>query len=105
MPMPRGSRRLPGLQQLSDDDRCTIDRAWPILLPGGQVSIVGSHSLPVDTHISLPLRVAAALDQMLPPTDPRGTVCQVCSTRPVCWLSSTRPPRISGVSQLDDRPR
>src|SRR5215472_828233 len=89
---------------VSDADRCTIDSEWPILLPGGHVLIVGSHSLPVDTQTSLPLAVAAALDQMLPPSDPLGTVCQVCSTWPVCWPSSTSPPRISGMSQLDARP-
>ncbi len=42
--------------------------------------MVGSHSLPVDTQTPPPLEVAAALDQMLPPSDPLGTVCQVRST-------------------------
>ena len=66
--------------------------------------MVGSHSFPVDTQTSLPVDETATLDQMLPPTDPAGTVCQVCSTWPVCWSSSTTPPRISGLSQFDARP-
>ena len=75
-----------------------------LTLPEGQVLIVGSHSLPVDTHTSLPFDDAATLDQTLPPIDPAGTVCQVFSTCPVCWSSSTTPPRISGLSQADDKP-
>jgi hypothetical protein len=59
---------------------CTIDSECPILLPDGQVLIDESHSLPVDAQTSLPLDDAAALDQMLPPTDPLGTVYHVCST-------------------------
>ena len=66
--------------------------------------MVGSHSFPVDTHTSLPVDETAALDQTLPPIDPAGTVYQVCSTWPVCWSSSTSPPRMSGLSQLDARP-
>ncbi len=88
----------------SDEDRCTIEREFPIWLPAGQVLMVGSHSLPVDTQRSLPLADAATLVQMLPPIDPAGTVNQVCSTWPVCWLSSTTPPPISGLSQPDARP-
>ena len=65
---------------------------------------MGSHSLPVDTQRSLPVDEAATLDQTLPPIDPAGTVYQVCSTWPVCWSSSTTPPRISGLSQPDDKP-
>ena len=64
----------------SDEDRCTIERELPIWSPAGQVSTVGSHSLPVATQRSLPLDDAATLDQMLPPTDPAGTVFQVFST-------------------------
>lgn len=88
----------------SDEDRCTIDRECPILLPDGQVLIVGSHSLPVDTHRSLPVEEAVTVDHTLPPIDPAGTEYQVCSTRPVCWSSSTTPPRISGLSQPEARP-
>ena len=88
----------------SDEDRCTIDSECPILLPAGHVLIVGSHSLPVDTHTSVPADEAATLDQTLPPIDPAGTVYQVCSTWPVCWSSSTTPPRISGSSHSDARP-
>src|SRR5712671_6866517 len=78
--------------------RNLIDRECPILLPAGQVLIVGSHSLPVDTHTSLPVDDAAALDQTLPPIDPADTECQVCSTWPECWSSSTTPPRMRGMS-------
>jgi len=74
------------------------------LLPGGQVSATGKHSLPVDTHTSLPAGDTATLDQTLPPIDPAGTEYQVCSTCPVCWSSSTTPPRISGLSHPDDSP-
>ena len=58
----------------------------------------------VDAHTSLPLGDAATLDQTLPPIDPAGTEYQVCSTWPVCWSNSTTPPRISGMSQPEDRP-
>src|SRR5262249_15928584 len=88
----------------SDADRCTMDKECPIWLPAGQVLIVGSHSLPVDTHRSLPFDVAATLDQTPPPIDPVGTENQVCSTWPVCWSSSTTLPRASGRSQPDARP-
>ena len=81
-----------------------MDSEFPILLPAGHVSTVGSHSFPVDTHTSLPVDDAKMLVQMLPPIDPVGTVYQVCSTVPACWSSSTTPPRISGASQLDDSP-
>src|SRR5438874_738717 len=99
---------VPGARQawsrLSDPDRCTMDSELPILLPAGHVLTVGSHSFPVDTHTSLPVEETATLVQMLPPIDPAGTVNQVCSTLPVCWSSSTTPPRMSGSSQLADRP-
>src|ERR1700722_9765887 len=85
----------------SEPDRCTMDSEFPILLPDGQVCTVGSHSFPVDTHTSLPVDEAATLDQTLPPIDPLGTVYQVCNTLPLCWSSSTTPPRICGMSQLE----
>src|SRR6185312_4049923 len=88
----------------SDGERCTIDRECPILLPAGQVFTVGSHSFPVDTQTSLSVDETVTLVQMLPPIDPAGTVYQVCSTWPVCWSSSTTPPRMSGSSQFDDMP-
>src|SRR5258708_13813983 len=89
---------------LSDPDRCTMDSECPILLPAGQVLMVGSHSLPVDTQTSLPVDETATLDQTLPAMDPAGIVCQVCSTLPVRWSSSSTPPRMSGLAQFDDRP-
>src|SRR5262245_19194621 len=99
---------VPGARQAcsrpSDPDRCTMDSELPILLPAGQVFTAGSHSFPVDTQTSLPVDEAATLVQMLPPIDPAGPVYQVCSTLPACWSSSTTPPRISGSSQLDERP-
>src|SRR5207248_685799 len=85
-------------------DRCAMDSEFPILLPAGQLFTVGSHSFPVDTHTSLSVDEAATLDQTAPPIDPFGTVNQVCSTWPVCWSSSTTPPRMSGSSQFDASP-
>jgi len=81
-----------------------MDSELPILLPAGQVFTVGSHSFPVDTQTSLPVDEAAMLDQTVPPIDPFGTVNQVCSTWPVCWSSSTTPPRMSGSSQFEASP-
>src|SRR5712692_5367756 len=103
-PWPAAPGTRHACRNFSDGDRCTIDRECPILLPAGQVLIVGSHSLPVDTHRSLPLDDAATLDQTPPPIDPAGTAYQVCSTTPVCWSSSTTPPRLSGWSQPDAKP-
>src|SRR5262249_15755827 len=54
----------------SDADRCTMDNECPIWLPAGQTLTVGSHSLPVDTHRSLPFDVAATLDHTPPPIHP-----------------------------------
>jgi len=47
---------------------------------------------------------AAMLDQTLPPIEPLGTLCHVFKTEPVCWSSSTTPPRTSGVSQREASP-
>src|SRR6516225_5842510 len=89
----------------SDPDRCTIDSEFPNWLPGGQVSPNAAlHWLPVETHTSLPVDDATMLDQTLAPIDPAGRAYQVCNTLPVCWSSSTTPPRISGLSHSADRP-
>src|SRR5215471_7307942 len=99
---------MPGARQAcsrpSEPDRCTMDSEFPILLPTGQLLTVGSHSFPVVTHTSLSVDEAATLVQTAPPSDPFGTVNQVCSTWPVCWSSSTTPPRMSGSSQFEASP-
>src|SRR2546421_630003 len=85
-------------------ERWTIELESPTRSPLGQVLMVGSHSFPVDTHTFWPLDVAATLDHTLPPIEPLGTLCHVCTTAPVCWSSSTTPPWISGLSQREARP-
>src|SRR5262245_25440439 len=104
-PLPAVPGACQAWSRASDEDRCTMDSECPILLPGGQVFTVGSHSFPVAAHTSLPVDVATMLVQTVPPTDPLGTVNQVCSTLPVCWSSSTTPPRISGSSHWHASPR